>query len=113
MKDTRKNPYSIIKSRRATEKTTVLEGLKDAQSNKSVSRCESPKYVFLVDMAANKMEIATALQEIYKDQNVKVVKVNTIIGKPKVKRRRGKTGRTAAYKKAVVTFEKGDNLDNI
>lgn len=113
MNDTGKNPYSVVLSRYATEKSTVLEGLKDSESNRCVKRCELPRYVFIVDKKANKIEIASAVEEIYSEQNVKVVAVNTINVKPKAKRRRGRPGKTKAFKKAVVTMEKGDTIDNI
>ncbi|MGM0440462.1 MAG: 50S ribosomal protein L23 [Chlamydiota bacterium] len=106
------NPYSIIKSRYSTEKAVVLESLKNADSNKCVARCQSPKYVFLVEKHANKKQITEALEEIYKEQNIKVVAVNTVNGKPKTRRRqRGRPGQTAAYKKAIVTLEPNDSLD--
>jgi large subunit ribosomal protein L23 len=41
-----------------------------------------------------------------------VVSVNTINVKAKPRRVRGRAGFKAAFKKAVVTLEKGDNLDN-
>ena len=105
------NPYQIIKNRRVTEKSRVLENLMNAKSNPSVSRCQSPKVVFDVDSKANKTEIANAVEEIYKDKKVKVVKVNTIIVGPKTRRVRGFTGKTASYKKAVVTFRQGDAIE--
>src|SRR6478609_4576890 len=109
-----KDPYAIIKSRYVTEKATVLENLKTAESNLSLKRCESPKYVFVVNIKANKQQIATAVESIYKEQKVKVVKVNTIRTKRKPKRRgRGRPGLTAAFKKAIVTMEPGDTIDNI
>jgi large subunit ribosomal protein L23 len=108
----KKHPYSIIKSRYITEKATVLQNLKEANSNKSLSRCSSPKYVFLVDMKANKIEIAKAIEEIYSEKKVKVIAVNTIRVKPKQRRVRGNVGYTSAFKKAIITLEKGDNLDD-
>jgi len=109
-----KDPYEVIKARYVTEKSTVLEQLHTAKSNRSLARCESPKYVFVVDTGANKREIASALEEIYKEQKIKVTKVNTILMKSKPKRRgRGRPGKTAAYKKAVVTMEPGDTIDNV
>lgn len=105
------NPYQIIKNRRVTEKGRVLENLVNAKSNRSLSRCQSPKVVFDVDPKANKTEIAKAVEEIYKDKKVKVVKVNTINVGPKVRRVRGFLGQAAAYKKAVVTFRPGDVID--
>jgi large subunit ribosomal protein L23 len=106
-----KNPYQIIKSRRVTEKGRVLENLVNAKSNPSLSRCQSPKIVFDVDPKANKTEIAHAVEEIYKDQKVKVVKVNTINGKPKQRRVRGFLGVSAAHRKAVVTLRPGDTIE--
>src|SRR3989338_9898463 len=104
------NPYEIIKSRRLTEKTRVLENLQHAKSNPSVSRCQSPKAVFDVDIKADKAEIARAVEEIYAEKKVKVVRVNTIITKPKWRRVRGFEGKTARFKKAIVTFRPGDQI---
>ena len=105
------NPYQIIKRRRITEKGRVLENLVNGKSNPSLSRCQSPKAVFDVDMKANKTEIADAVEEIYKDKKVKVVKVNTVIVGSKQRRVRGFSGETAEYKKAVVTFRPGDTIE--
>ena len=105
------NPYQIIKSRRVTEKGRVLENLVNAKSNPSLSRCQSPKVVFDVDIKANKTEIASAVEEIYKDKKVKVVKVNTVTVGSKQRRVRGFLGETASYKKAVVTFRPGDTIE--
>jgi len=109
----KKDPYQIIKNQHITEKTQMLEGLKNADSNVSVRRCESPKYVFVVDPTANKQEIAQAIEEIYSDRKIKVVGVNTINVKPKARRRRGRAGMTNSFKKAIVTLEKGDTLETI
>jgi large subunit ribosomal protein L23 len=109
----KQNPYQIIKSRHVTEKSTMLESLKDAESNASVRRCKSPKFVFIVDIRAKKQEIAKALEEIYADKNIKVTKVNTITNKPKTRRVRGRIGAKSAFKKAIVTLDQGDTLDNI
>lgn len=108
----RRSPYDIVKSRYVTEKATVLENLKDAKSNQSVRRCESPKYVFLVDPTANKHEIEDAIKEIY--PRVTVTAVNTIRVKPKLFNRRGNKGqgRSILIKKAVVTLLAGDSLQD-
>ena len=109
-----KDPYKIIKFRHVTEKTTVLEQLQGAESNQSLSRCKSPKYVFVVDREANKREIAHAVEDLYKEQRVKVTKVNTINLKGKPKRKgRGRWGVTSRIKKAIVTMEPGDSIDVI
>lgn len=112
----KKNPRQIIKHRHVTEKSTTLESLKNSDSNPCVARCDKPKYVFIVDRRANKKEIAGALEEIYKDQHIKVVAVNTVNVKQKSTRmlrtRRG-VGRKSGFKKAIVTLEAKDSLDNI
>lgn len=106
-----KDPYLIIKHRHVTEKAGVLLGLKDAKSNRSVAKCENPKYVFIVDREANKAEIKQAIEKIYEKKKVKVVAVNTIQVKPKQRLFRGRLGQTKAFKKAIVTLVRGDNLD--
>lgn len=110
---TQRNPYQIVKHQHVTEKTTMLKSLKTAESNPSVRKCKSPKYVFIVDPHANKQEIAQAVETIYKNENIKVVSVNTINVKAKAKRVRGRAGFKSSFKKAVVTLRPDDNLDNV
>jgi large subunit ribosomal protein L23 len=109
-----KSPYDIVKSRYVTEKATVLSSLKNATSNASIRRCQSPKYVFLVATDANKTQIADAVEEIYHSKKIKVVAVNTINVKPKYYNRRGQrnAGRSALMKKAIVTLAVGDSLED-
>ena len=111
---TQKDPYQVVKRQHITEKAMMLQNLKNANVNrpKSLARCESPKYVFVVDRKANKQEIAQAVEEIYSARKIKVVAVNTINLKPKARRVRGHSGFTSAIKKAIVTLEKGDSLDD-
>lgn len=70
------------------------------------------KYGFIVDINSNKIQITQAIEKKFK---VNVVSVNTIRydGKTKTQFTRGGryTGRTAKYKKAVVTLKKGDKID--
>lgn len=108
----KKSPYDVVKSRLVTEKARVMEQLQYNSSNPSVKKCDSPKYVFLVDKRSNKREIANAVEEIYADKNVKVVAVNTITVKPKSRRVRGRSGFKSAFKKAIVTFEAGDKIED-
>ncbi len=108
-----KSPYDIVKRRYITEKSTLLTSLKDKNSNPSLRRFELPKYVFIVDPKATKTEIASAVEEIYADRKVKVTAVNTINVKGKMRRVRGRLGRTTAFKKAIVTLEKGDELESV
>ncbi len=109
------DPHKIVKRRHITEKATTLENLKNAESNPSLRRCLNPKYVFIVDPKANKQQIKEAVEEIYREKNVKVRAVNTVNVKSKPTRRvrsRGKThGKKSAFKKAIVTLEPKDTLE--
>jgi large subunit ribosomal protein L23 len=108
-----KNLYQVVKHQYVTEKSMMLQRLKTAESNPSLKRCESPKYVFVVDRHANKHQITQAIEEIYKNEGIKVVAVNTINVKAKPRRVRGRPGFKSAFKKAIVTLRPGDNLDNV
>ena len=70
------------------------------------------KYAFIVDKRANKLEIKTAIEEMY---DVEIESVNTMIFTGKNRVRMTKTGiqkgRTASYKRAVVTLKEGDKID--
>ena len=86
-----KNVYDIIKRPVITEQS--MEGVADK------------KYVFEVDINANKTEIKEAIETIF---GVKVAKVNTVRMQGKVKRTGAyPAGRRSAYKKAVVTLTAG------
>jgi len=70
------------------------------------------RYGFVVDRKASKPQIKKAVEDLY---NVTVENVNTMVYGGKVKSRYTKggiiTGKTAAYKKAVVTLVEGDSID--
>ena len=70
------------------------------------------RYGFKVDKRANKHEIKKAIEDIY---GVKVTSINTMVYAGKIKSRFTKggviSGRTNAYKKAIVTLTKGENID--
>ena len=71
-------------------------------TERSMENVADKKYVFEVDINANKTEIKAAIEEIF---GVKVAKVNTIRMQGKVKRTGAyPAGRRAAYKKAIVTL---------
>lgn len=108
---TLKDPYQIIKHQHLTEKSKMLQELQTADSNPSLRRCESPKYVFIVDSKATKRDIAAAMQAIYPE--IQVVAVNTINVKAKATRRRGRRGWKSAFKKAIVTLEKRNSLEEL
>ena len=70
---------------------------------------EDGVYTFEVAKAANKIEIAQAVEELF---NVKVVKVNTINVKAKPKRYRYTSkGLTRTWKKDMVTLKEGDKIE--
>ncbi|SMO87718.1 LSU ribosomal protein L23P [Saccharicrinis carchari] len=67
---------------------------------------------FVVNKNANKLQIKQAIEEMY---DVTVDRVNTMVYAGKVKSRHTKSGvqvgKTAAYKKAIVTLVPGDKID--
>ncbi len=70
------------------------------------------RYGFIVHKKANKLQIKKAVEELY---GVDVDSVNTMNYSGKKKSRFTKagaiTGRTNAYKKAVVTLAEGETID--
>ena len=110
---TKANPHKIVLSRHITEKAMVLAGLEESESNACTKRCDTPKAVFVVDPRASKRQIAEAVEEIYRDQKVKVVKVNTVNVKRKRRRVRRFQGFKPGYKKAIVSFEAGDKIEAV
>ena len=82
------NAYDIIRRPVITEQS--MEAVADK------------KYVFMVDVNANKTEIKAAVEAIF---GVKVAKVNTLIVGGKVKRTGAyPAGKRADYKKAIITL---------
>lgn len=108
---TKRNPYDIVLSRHMTEKAHVLQSLQANASNPCVKRCSTPKYVFIVDKNANKQEIAEAIEEIYSEAKLRVISVNTINVKQKARRVRGRKGVKAGFKKAIVSLQPGDVIE--
>ena len=71
-------------------------------SEASMDMLDGKKYVFKVHSDATKPEIANAVETMFK--GVKVADVNTINMKSKPKRLGVHAGRTATWKKAIVTL---------
>lgn len=71
-------------------------------TEKSMSGIADKKYTFKVAKDANKIEIANAVEEIFK---VKVAKVNTVNVRGKSRRMGRYEGTTAAWKKAIVSLK--------
>lgn len=88
------NVYDIIREPLITEKGTKHE--------------KERKYFFRVHRSAQKHEIREAVERIF---NVKVEKVNTMIIGGKWKRVRYQPGKTADWKKAVVTLKEGQKIE--
>ncbi|TVR99287.1 MAG: 50S ribosomal protein L23 [Rhodospirillales bacterium] len=86
--------YEIIRRPVITEKATMLS--------------EFNQVTFLVALDATKPEIRAAVEDLFK---VKVTAVNTLRQKGKVKRFRGRLGRRADVKKAIVTLAEGHSID--
>ena len=87
-----KNPHDIIKRPVLTEK--AYEGIADK------------RYIFEVDIHANKTEIKRAIETVFAEDGVKVEKVNTLRTIGKIKRQGRTQGRTPEVKKAYVTLKK-------
>jgi large subunit ribosomal protein L23 len=77
-------------------------------SEKSYASLERNAYTFLVAGEASKTEIKEAIQSIW---NVRVLGVNTMNRRGKVKRTRLGTGRRADQKRAVVTLAPDDKIE--
>jgi large subunit ribosomal protein L23 len=88
------HPYAVLLRPIITEKTTVLTG--------------SDKYVFEVDLRANKNQIREAIQVAF---NVRVAEVNTMVMKGKPKRFGRRVVNRPDWKKAIVTLVPGDKIE--
>ncbi len=89
-----KNSYDII--------------IKPVITEKTVSMMEEGKYTFRVAKGANKFEIKNAIQDIFK---VNVVNVSTMNVRGKLKRMGRSEGKTASWKKAIVTLKEGQQIE--
>tara|TARA_B100001248_G_scaffold501_2_gene307 strand:+ start:2581 stop:2871 length:291 start_codon:yes stop_codon:yes gene_type:complete len=93
-----KEAVTILNEALLTEKATMLS----ANLN---------QYVFSVTKTASKQNIKDAVEKTF---SVNVLKVNTLIAKPKAKRdrmKRNKLGFSSSVKKAIVTLKSGDSID--
>jgi large subunit ribosomal protein L23 len=91
-----KEPFDIIETVRLTEKGALLTE-------------KHNKYVFRVSPEANKLQIKAAIEKLF---GKKVADVNTANYDGKKKRQRtANYGRTAHWKKAIVTLKEGEKID--
>jgi large subunit ribosomal protein L23 len=81
-------------------------------TEKSDKTMKKGVYTFIVDRKANKLEIASAVNEMFQ---VTVDSVNTTVIAGKAKSRSTKTsivkGVKPAYKKAYITLQEGETID--
>ena len=75
--------------------------IKPVVTEKSMDLLAQSKYTFRVAKDANKSEIAHAIEELF---NVQVTKVNTVNVRGRKKRVGRFEGKTASWKKAIVTI---------
>ena len=92
------NTFEVIKTVRLTEKGT-RQGEKHNQ------------YTVVADPRANKHEIRQAVEELFKANKIKVIKVNTLNVRGKLRRQRTpQAGKAPDWKKAIVTLREGDKI---
>jgi len=77
-------------------------------TEKSTNISEQNKIVFKVPSQANKKNLKSSIEKIFK---VNVTKVNIINKKNRIKITRGRKIKIKGYKKAIVTLKKGQNID--
>ena len=88
------NVHDVIREPLVTEKSTKQEKVR--------------KYSFRVHPDANKHQVQEAIERIF---NVKVAKVNTMLIGGKWRRVRYQPGKTADWKKAIVTLKEGHKIE--
>jgi large subunit ribosomal protein L23 len=69
---------------------------------------EQGKYVFKVDMAANKLQIKEAVRRLF---NVHPISCTVMVVGGKPKRLRYRSGYTASWKKAIVRLPKDEKIN--
>ncbi len=77
-------------------------------TEKSTNLSEQNKIVFRVPFNANKKNLKTNIEKIFK---VNVTKINVINKKNRVKLTRGRKVKVSGFKKAIVTLKKGQSID--
>ena len=82
--------------------------IKPIINEKTTALMEERKYTFRVPLAATKVEIRQAVEQIFK---VKVQAVNTMRYEGKMTRLGRTQGRRSDWKKAVVTLKPGETIE--
>jgi len=100
--------FRIVYAPIITEKSVQPFGPKERDEAGEIIGENRPTFAFWVNMNANKHEIKTAIEEIFK---VKVENVRTMIQKGRRYRARWIRKTRAPKKKAIVTLAQGDSID--
>ena len=77
-------------------------------TEKSTNLSEQNKIVFKVNKNANKRNLKTNIEKIFK---VNVTKINIINKQNRTKLTRGRKVKVSGFKKAIVTLKKGQTID--
>ncbi len=77
-------------------------------TEKSTNLSEQNKIVFKVPSNANKKNLKSNIEKIFK---VTVTKINIVNKQNRTKLTRGKKIKVSGYKKAIITLKKGQNID--
>ena len=77
-------------------------------TEKSTNLSEQNKIVFKVPFQANKKNLKTSIEKIFK---VNVTKINIVNKRSRFKTTRGKKIKVKGFKKAIITLKKGQNID--
>ena len=77
-------------------------------TEKSTNLSEQNKIVFKVPFKANKKNLKSNIEKIFK---VNVTKINIVNKKDRTKLTRGRKVKVSGFKKAIVTLKKGQSID--
>ena len=77
-------------------------------TEKSTNLSEQNKIIFKVPSQANKKNLKTNIEKIFK---VNVIKINIVNKKRRIKSTRGRKVKISGYKKAIITLKKGQSID--
>ena len=77
-------------------------------TEKSTTLSDQNKVVFKVPYGANKKNLKSNIEKIFK---VNVTKINIINKKNRTKVARGKKVKISGFKKAIITLKKGQSID--
>ena len=77
-------------------------------TEKSTNLSEQNKIIFKVPASANKKNLKTNIEKIFK---VNVTKINIMNKKNRTKLSRGRKVKVSGFKKAIITLKKGQSID--